>query len=171
MRALRFQHVSEFPVSSTELWSFHLRPEALSVLAPPFSGFAVVDRGEGVAEGSLLVAEVGWPPFRGRWQALHLGVEQGRSFTDVALESPFPYWVHHHAVESTAAGTSRLTDTVWFVPPRWLPERLGGRLTAAALRIFFAWRHGATRRWLAGRRPARRAGTRLCEFFAPGGCS
>ena len=171
MRALKFEHTSVFPVPGSELWSFHLRPEALSVLAPPLSGFAVVDRGEGVADGSLLVAEVGWPPFRSRWQALHLGVEPGRSFTDVALESPFPYWVHHHGIDPAGAGASRLTDTVWFVPPRWLPGRLGGRLTAAALRVFFAWRHRATRRWLAGRRSARRTGNRLREFFAPGGCS
>jgi ligand-binding SRPBCC domain-containing protein len=171
MKALRIEHASEFPVPSSELWSFHLRPEALAVLAPPLSGFAVVDRGAGVADGSMLVAEVGWPPFRRRWQALHLGVEPGRSFTDVALESPFPYWVHHHAVEPAGAGASRLIDTVWFVPPRWLPSRLGGALTAAALRLFFAWRHRATRRWLSGRRPAGRTATRLCGFFAPGGCS
>jgi ligand-binding SRPBCC domain-containing protein len=169
MLAQRFQHSSEFEVPASELWSFHMLPEALEVLAPPMSGFRVLDRGRGVAEGSVLVAELGFRPLRSRWQALHCCIEPGRCFTDVALESPFPYWVHQHRIEPVNGARSRLTDTVWFVPPTWLPRRLGGFLSAGFLRLFFAWRHVATRRWLAGRvSHAARTGL-CCRLFARGG--
>ena len=171
MQARRFQQRSTFPVRASRLWAFHMHRDALEVLAPPLSGFRVIDPGAGVEDGSVLVAEVGVKPFRSRWTALHCGVEPGRSFTDVALESPFAYWVHHHRVEVLEGERSSLTDTVWFVPPRWMPAWLGGPLVAAALKVFFAWRHRATRRWLA-RNAAPRAGTgaeRRC--FVPGGCS
>jgi ligand-binding SRPBCC domain-containing protein len=171
MRARRFQHRSVFPVTASALWDFHLQSDALEVLAPPLSGFRVVDRGAGVENGSVLVAEVGWWVFRSRWTALHFGIEPGRSFTDVALDSPFSYWVHHHRVEAVDVGFSRLTDSVWFVPPRWMPALVGGPLVAAFLRLFFAWRHRATRRWLARQAAPSPGSSWVRRFFAPGGCS
>lgn len=146
MRAVRFQQSSEFTAPPADLWAFHLRPEALQVLAPPLSGFRVLDPGRGVAEGSIAEFSVGFGPLRTRWIALHFAVEPGRSFSDVALAGPFAYWIHEHVIEARSEGCSRLVDRVWFVPPRWLP-RVVARL---ALGAFFTWRHRATRRWLRG---------------------
>jgi ligand-binding SRPBCC domain-containing protein len=102
-----------------------------------------------VANGSVLVAAVGFRPFRRRWVAIHSDVEAPDGFTDTALESPFPFWVHRHAFSPVGSGRSRLTDTVWFVPPTWLPRRVGGVLVGGVLRVMFWWRHRATRRALA----------------------
>ena len=171
MRALKFEHRSEFPVSVRELWAFHVHEAALDVLAPPFSGFSVIDRGDGVADGAVMTAEVGPEPFRQRWRALHYGVEEGRAFTDVALESPFPYWVHHHRMEDLGRQRSTLVDTVRFVPPRGLQSPLARPFLMAALRLFFGWRHRATRRWLTAHSRQRPGAARACRSFAEEGCS
>lgn len=171
MRALKFEHRSEFPVPVRELWAFHTHEAALDVLAPPLSGFRVVDRGDGVADGAVMTAEVGFGPLHQRWRALHYGVEEGRAFTDVALESPFPYWVHHHRMEELGRQRSALVDTLRFVPPRGLRSPLARPLLTAALRLFFGWRHRATLRWLKAHGRPRHAAARACRSFAQEGCS
>jgi ligand-binding SRPBCC domain-containing protein len=171
MNARKYEKSSEFQCPARDLWTFHMRSEALEVLAPPLSGFRVIDPGEGVADGSVLTAEVGVWPFRSRWKALHCGLQPGRAFTDVALEAPFPYWVHHHRVEELGPQRSRLIDSVRFVAPRWLPGRAGAALVSWGLGLFFAWRHRATRRWLAAHARDGRDLDRVRGDLVEGGCS
>lgn len=146
MDVMRFERESTFGCSVEELWAFHLRPDALPLLAPPGSFFRVVDPGGGVADGSVLEATVGPWPLRVRWEALHAGVRPGEGFVDVALESPFPMWVHQHSVERFGPGRARLRDVVWLVPPPWIPAPLARPLLRAVLALMFAWRHSRTRR-------------------------
>lgn len=155
-RLMRFEARSEFDVSAEQLWAFHMRPDALDVLTHPLMMFEVVDRGAGVRAGSVLEARVGVWPLRRRWLALHAAVDPGRSFADLAIEAPFPYWLHQHAFEALDGGRSRLTDVVWCVPPRWVPRPL----VRIALLTMFRWRHRATRRFLE-RRGLRRVGRLL----------
>ncbi|MDX2436671.1 MAG: hypothetical protein QNL88_06420 [Acidobacteriota bacterium] len=149
MRATRFEMASDFQVSAADLWSFHMHDDALDVLAPPFSGFAVRDRGEGVSNGSVVEFALGAWPLRKRWVALHCNVEPERSFTDIALDAPFPYWVHRHDMKSLAPESSRLVDTVWFRAPGGFPRWIADPAVRVVLRLMFSWRHWATRRWLA----------------------
>ena len=172
--ALRFRLQSDFDMSVDDLWAFHMRPEALSLLSPPLSGFRVLDRGDGVADGSVLRAEVGVWPLKSSWVALHCGVEPGRSFTDIALESPFPYWIHVHDFESLGDQRSRLTDTVWFLPPRFMGRFLGRILIKPFLRLMFAWRHRATGREakrIVGREAAVGNQAKACGHAMSGGLS
>jgi ligand-binding SRPBCC domain-containing protein len=145
---VRFEHASAMPASVADLWNFHQRPDALELLAPPLLGFEVEDRGDGVADGSVIRMVVGRRPFRQRWTAIHASVESERAFVDVALEAPFPYWVHQHLFEARGESRSRLSDVVWFVPPRWLPGKIGRLLSRAGLRVLFWWRHRVTKRSL-----------------------
>lgn len=171
MRATRFQTSSDFPVSAAALWSFHMHHDALDVLAPPLSGFTIVDRGAGVSNGSVVEFALGMWPVRKRWVALHCGVEPGSAFTDIALDAPFPFWVHRHRVEALTAGRSRLVDTVWFVAPAWLPRRVAEPAVRVLLGLLFWWRHRATRRWLS-RNVATDEGAALNNgTMATGGCS
>ena len=163
-RAIRFEHASTLPVPVGRLWQFHVRPDALALLTPPFPPVRQLDRGDGVADGSVVRLRLGLGPLGHDWTALHTGVRAGRSFTDIALESPFPCWVHLHSFEELTRATSRLTDVVLVVPPRWLPGRPGRALLRFALRRLFAWRHGRTRALLVGR--PRRPGL-PCHRLAP----
>lgn len=145
METVRFEHVSTFECPLGELWQFHMRPDALDRLAPPLSGFRVVDRDRGVADGSVLVAEVGPWPFRQRWRALHAAVAEEVGFADIALESPFPFWLHQHLFEAVPGGGSRLRDLVWVVPPRWAPRWLAVPALRLVLGAMFRFRHRRTR--------------------------
>ena len=158
MRASRFQLESEFDAPVEALWQAHMRPDALARLTPPLTGFVVTDPGEGVADGSVVEARVG-PGMR--WRALHTGVRPHQGFTDVALESPFRYWVHQHLFERLGEGRSRLRDVVFFVPPRWIPARPARWAFATLLGLLFRWRHRATRRLVADVEAGGGGGTRL----------
>jgi len=172
--AIHFRKTSDFDVPLDDLWAFHMRPEALSLLSPPLTGFRVVDRGAGVANGSVLRADVGRWPLKQGWVALHVAVEPYRSFTDIALESPFRYWVHVHDFEAIGSGKSRLTDSVWFVPPRHVGRTLGRIVVKPLLRLMFSWRHRVTRRETennAKRRSVLRNQNALCGQGLRGGPS
>lgn len=148
MRAHRFEFSSLFRQPAARLWRFHMRPDAFRLLTPKVMRMRVLDPGSGVAEDSLVRFEVGVWPLRQRWSALHGAVREGQSFTDVAIEGPFPYWVHQHTVTEVTRATSSLTDVVWFAPPAWLRHRPGVALVRLALTGLFAWRHRQTRRHL-----------------------
>jgi ligand-binding SRPBCC domain-containing protein len=147
-KPLRFQYQSSFDAPVASLWRFYMEPGALERLTPPLSWFRVIDPGEGVAEGSVLQATVGPWPVRQRWLAFHAAVRPEQSFVDLALESPFEYWVHLHQFDAADDNTSRLTDVVWFLPPRGVPRWAGRAIAALALRWTFWWRHRATRNGL-----------------------
>lgn len=144
MRPIRFEFTSDMPCSAAQLWCFHMRPDALDILSPP--GTRVEDGGDGVSDGSVVTLRLGWWPITTTWKAMHASVRPLRSFTDVALESPFAFWTHQHTIEALGGGASRLRDVVHYLPPRWLPAWAARPLTALALRLLFRWRHGQTRR-------------------------
>lgn len=148
-RAFRFELASELPCSAESVWQYHLAPGALDRLTPPFPPAAVTDRGCGVAVGSVVELQLGRGPLARKWLALHTTVEPPHVFVDVALESPFRYWIHQHVVEALGPSRSRLRDVVHFVPAGPLPVRLGGLLARIALSLLFRWRHRRTRRDLA----------------------
>lgn len=145
MRALRFEHASEMPVAAERVWDYHVAPGTLARLTPPFPPTSVSDPGAGVAEGSEVVLRLGLGPFARRWRALHTTVEAPRAFVDVALESPFRYWVHQHVIEPVGASRSRLRDVVHFLPGGPLPVSVAGPLARLALGLLFRWRHRRTR--------------------------
>jgi len=143
---IRFQHQSTVDAPLQRLWAFYMSPDALRRLSPPLSFFRVIDRGAGVADGSVLVATVGPWPLRRRWVALHAGVHAESGFVDIALESPFAYWMHLHRFEAVGGSRSRLIDVVWFLPPSGVPRWAGRLFAAGPLRWMFAWRHHVSRR-------------------------
>lgn len=145
MRALRFEYESELPVAAERVWDYHLAPGALERLTPPFPPARVVDPGRGVAEGSEVVLRLGRWPFASFWRALHAAVDAPHAFVDVALESPFRFWVHQHVIEPLGASRSRLRDVVHFVPGGPLPPWMAAPGARLALALLFRWRHRRTR--------------------------
>lgn len=146
MEATRFEKSSVIPTDASSLWRFHLQPEALEYLSPRWMGLKIIDPGEGVSDDSMVRAEAGIWPFRFAWEALHCGVIRNRSFTDIAISSPFRFWVHQHLIESISTTRSRLTDVIWFVAPAWIPGFIARPTLKIALRALFQWRHFKTRK-------------------------
>ncbi len=143
-----------------------MRNDALDVLSPP--GTRVVDRGMGVADGSIVTLQMGWWPVETTWKALHAGVRAPESFTDIALQSPFAFWAHQHEIEALDAGTSRLRDVVHYLPPRWVPAWAARSLTGLALRLLFGWRHRRTRRAVTADVQRRSAGGWFVQLVSGG---
>lgn len=146
MKTIRFEHSSLIGASAEILWDFHMQPEALELLSPKLMGLRIVDPDRGVADGSLVKAEVGFGRLRQSWHALHSGVRVNRGFTDLAVQSPFRYWMHQHSMEPVSDNRSRLTDVIWVAPPRGIPTALARPFVTLGLRLLFAWRHRQTRR-------------------------
>lgn len=153
MQPLRFEFSSTMPCSARQLWDFHMQPDALDLLCPP--GTRVVDRGQGVVDGSIVVLRLGWWPLVTSWRALHVGVDAPSSFTDVALEAPLPFWSHQHKIEGLDDESSRLRDVVHVLPPGWLPAWAARHVTRVILHLLFGWRHRRTRREVADDRCGR----------------
>ncbi len=157
MKVIRLEFSSDFSASAAAVWAFHMRPDALEKLTPWWALFRIVDPGDGVAEGSLVKAVVGFWPFRMQWHALHTGVEEGRSFSDMAVQAPVRYWLHQHHIETISATRSRLRDLIWIVPPAWMPYFVARPLFNVALSVLFKWRHDQTERAVTHERSERQS--------------
>ena len=126
-----------------DVFRFHERPDALSLLTPAFPPVRLVQQSGGIQAGARVVLRVGWVI---TWVALHTVYVKDRLFVDEQVQGPFARWVHRHEFEE-AGGRTRLTDRVTYL------LRGGALLTRAAspavrlgLTRMFAHRHAVTKR-------------------------
>ena len=130
------------------VFGFHERPDALTLLSPPFPPVRVLHKDGGIEPGSRVELRVGSV----HWVALHTAFERNRLFVDEQVEGPFAKWIHRHEFESVGEAT-RLTDNVEYLLP-------GG----AAGNFAFAWmvRIGLARMF----RDRHRTTKQLCEMLS-----
>ena len=141
-----FVERSEIAASDEELFRWHERPGAFERLAPPWNPPRVVERQGTIRDGDRLVFEMGGPPFRQRWVAVHRDFEQGRGFVDEQERGPFARWVHAHRFLSLGSDRSTLEDQVEYeLPFGAVGSWLGGRVTQRMLKRMFRFRHTRTR--------------------------
>src|SRR5271155_2244584 len=94
------------------VFAFHDRPEALSLLIPPWEPARVVDKTPGLDVGVRAVIEVRVGPTLHRLGAEHPAREEGRMFQDTLRGGPFKKWVHPHPMAPDGAGGSWLCDRI-----------------------------------------------------------
>ena len=125
-----------------EVFRFHERDDALSLLSPAFPPVRVIGRtGVGIEPGTRLELRIG--VFT--WVALHTAYEKNRLFVDEQIRGPFAKWVHRHEFESAGTGT-RLTDRVnYLLPGGPLVNALFGWIVKLGLVNMFSHRHRVTR--------------------------
>ena len=127
------------------VFAFHERPDALTLLSPPFPPVTMLSRsGNGLEEGARVELRVGLL----RWVARHTAYERNRLFVDEQISGPFAHWVHRH--EFTAMGDrTRLTDRIEFaLPGGALVNALFGWAVRLGLNNMFSHRHSVTRRYV-----------------------
>ena len=145
-----YTHESIIPASAEKLWAYHVRPGAFERLTPPWEPVELVDRGDGVENGSRAVLRLKVGPVSMRWIAEHHDCvpptgENGGRFTDVQIKGPFAHWSHTHSMENDGeTGSTRLRDAITFALPLGSLGRLG--LSAARRKIerMFRFRHAVT---------------------------
>jgi uncharacterized protein len=138
----RYTRRSPVPVSAETLFDWHLRYGAIDRLTPPWEEAQIVDRGQGVAEGSRATIRVKTPLGWKDWVAEHRGIIPGREFQDVQISGPFASWTHTHRMLPETATTSQYEDDIEYVLPMGaLGATFGSGMAHEKLDRMFAYRH------------------------------
>jgi ligand-binding SRPBCC domain-containing protein len=125
-----------------EVFRFHEREDALSLLTPAFPPVRMIGRTGGIETGARVELRVGFL----RWVALHTAYERNRLVEDRQIHGPFAKWVHRHEFEAAGVKT-RLTDRIEYeLPGGSLVNMLFGWTVSLGLRNMFAHRHRVTKK-------------------------
>jgi ligand-binding SRPBCC domain-containing protein len=150
-----FVYRSKMPASAEVVYRFHVEPDALERLTPPWEKVQVVSRTGGIEQpGSKVTLRVSIGPFSQDWISEHIACEPSKMFRDVLRSGPFRHWEHTHKFIPEDAKGSWLEDVVEYEFPLGALGRLiGGGYTRRRLQRMFEWRHKTTAEILIARVP------------------
>lgn len=143
---MRFVKESIICAAPEKVFAFHLLPDAIERLIPPWENARIIQKADITKIGSRAVIEqkiFGIIP--SRWVAEHTRYEPPREFEDVQISGPFASWRHRHIVEPHDAG-ALLRDEIEFEPPLWIFGRIAAPLAILPkLEKMFEYRHKVTK--------------------------
>jgi ligand-binding SRPBCC domain-containing protein len=140
-----FRYSSWIDAPVEVLFAFHEHPKALERLTPPHQKVEVLERTNGIQEGSRVVIRSHVGPFPIVWHALHTVYIKDRLFVDEQESGPFRTWIHRHEFASEENG-SRLTDSISYqMKGGVIAEAFGGWIVQWQLKTMFTWRHNVTK--------------------------
>ena len=117
----------------------------------------MVNRGDGIRDGSVVELAQRLGPLRLRWVAKH---EAGRVFRDRQESGPFATWEHLHQFLSNGGGSGVLTDHIEYQLPGGLIGCLfGGAHIQQKVETMFSYRHNTTHDDLTAHAKYKEAGT------------
>ena len=140
-----FERRVTLPVSASTAFAWHERPGAIDRLIPPWEKVSVLDRGQGIRNGSrvILVNQIG--PLRLKWVAEHCDYRRNEQFRDVQLSGPFRHWDHTHRFLDRGDQQCILEDHIEYVMRGGLAGRwFGGGLVRTKIDSMFRYRHATT---------------------------
>ncbi len=145
-----FTRTLDLTVPASTLWAFHERPDAFSLLLPPWEHADIIQPPTSLVVGTRVIMRQHVGPLPFTITAEHVEYEHGRMFADCMSGGPFKHWLHRHIIEPTPTG-SRLTDDIEYtlVGGR-LAQALVGGMVERRLSRMFAYRHAVTRRLCQG---------------------
>ncbi|HEU0122571.1 MAG TPA: SRPBCC family protein [Bryobacteraceae bacterium] len=141
----RFCFESILRASPEDVYAFHARPDALSLLLPPWPPARVLERKGGLEAGAFTVIRMGYEPFGCNWTAVHTECIPNVLFTDEQQRGPFRYWRHRHLFIRQEDGGCLLRDEVTCALPFGL-DWLVRPLLQWQLNQMFIRRHAVTAR-------------------------
>lgn len=146
---LEVEDVLDVPIERVA--PFFERPENLEAITPPFLAFSIrTPSPVPMHDGALIDYVVRLHGLPMRWRTRIEDWSPGRAFTDVALRSPYAYWIHRHEFEPLAGGRTRVTDRVRYAPPLLpLSRPVHALFVRPTLERIFAFRRGRVRELLA----------------------
>lgn len=149
---LRFVKESLFEAPASEVFAFHQRPDAFTLLLPPWQKHDIVTPPRSLDVGTRVVMRARIGPVWQTIEAVHVAYDPGQSFTDEMVRGPFRRWVHRHVVEPRGEGRSILRDEIDYELPFGRLGRLaGGWFARREIERLFAFRHEVTRAHVEGR--------------------
>src|SRR5215472_6042622 len=109
---MRFVKESLIAASAETVFAFHERPDALSLLQPPWQKSEIVLPPASLAVGTRVILRAKLGPFWRTVEAEHVAYEPGRMFADRMVKGPFASWLHRHIVTPRGPTESLLTDDI-----------------------------------------------------------
>jgi ligand-binding SRPBCC domain-containing protein len=142
-----FEKRTRIAAPAEVVFAFHDRPEALTLLIPPWEPARVVEKTPGLGVGVRAIIEVKVGGTTHRIVAEHTACEAGRMFRDEMKTGPFRRWVHTHTMEPDGAGGSWLVDHIEYeLPLGALGNLVAGRFVRNKIDKMFDYRHAVTKR-------------------------
>ncbi len=112
----------------------------------------LIERTNGIQNGSRVVLEGRTGPLRFRWVSVHSDYREGQSFTDIQTSGPFAYWKHVHSFEPVDERSCILQDRIEYrLAFGIIGQTLGGWWVRRKLQRLFEYRHAVTVREVARR--------------------
>ncbi len=142
-----FEKRTRIAAPAEVVYAFHDRPEALTLLIPPWEPARVVEKTPGLDVGVRAVVEVTIAGRAHRLVAEHTACEPGRMFRDEMKSGPFRRWVHTHSMEPDGEGGSWLCDRIEYeLPLGALGQLAAGAFVRRKIKKMFDYRHEVTKR-------------------------
>jgi ligand-binding SRPBCC domain-containing protein len=131
------------------VFAFHLLPDALERLVPPWEKVRVIQKADISRIGSRAIIETTvFALFHVRWVAEHVLYDPPREFEDVQIAGPFKGWRHRHIVRPHAEEGAILRDEIEYELPLGVVAAVFAPfLIERRLEKLFNYRHEVTRRW------------------------
>jgi ligand-binding SRPBCC domain-containing protein len=99
--------------SADAVYAWHAKPDALTLLTPPWENARVIERTGSIEQpGSRVKIRLRAGPFFQTWTAEHTACESGRMFRDVMIAGPFRRWEHSYLFIPDRQNKSWLEDRV-----------------------------------------------------------
>jgi len=151
-------------VSQQELFAWHERPGAFERMVPRWEDVRVLEKIDGIRDGSSTTFLVKVGPLHKKWVARHIDYQSPRQFKDQQVEGPFKSEVHTHLMLPSSDGSenrSILVDRVDYEPKL---GALGRAMAGGAIRRnfdqMFFFRHRRMQNDLARHDRFKAAGTK-----------
>ncbi|MDQ3857206.1 MAG: SRPBCC family protein [Actinomycetota bacterium] len=126
--------------SPEEVFGFFSDPWNLEAITPPWLRFRILDAPARLEGGSrlryrlrLFGVPLGWRTEIAHWQP-------PRSFADVQVAGPYPYWEHNHRFTPVTGGTEVYDHVRYRVPGGPIAERIERLLVRPRLNEIFDYR-------------------------------
>lgn len=138
-----FTYRSRINTSVKSLFKWHTRPGAFERLTPPWEFVEVLERTNGIEDGSRVVIRTKIGPVPMIWLIEHRDYKEERQFCDIQIKGPFRKWEHTHTFVPDGPNACFVEDNVKFLLPLGtLGEVFGNEFVIRNLETLFEYRHG-----------------------------
>jgi ligand-binding SRPBCC domain-containing protein len=145
---LTFVKESLLDATREQVFAFHQRPDAFSLLLPPWERTRVLQPPTSLAVGTRVVLQTQVGPLWFTIEAEHVAYVENERFEDVMRKGPFAHWHHRHLFFARGPQCLLRDEIEYALPLGKLGRLVGGPFARRKLERLFAFRHEVTARAL-----------------------
>lgn len=146
---LTFVKESLLDATPAQVFAFHQRPDAFTLLLPPWEETRVIRPPTSLEVGTRVLMKTKLGPFWFTIEAEHVACVHNERFEDVMRRGPFAHWHHKHLFLARGAQCLLRDEVEYVLPLGPLGQLFGAPIARHKLERLFTFRHEVTRRALA----------------------